>query len=265
MPVNTQGDISMKVMKTAIFTFFLFTVMMTICGVYGQPINEANNLSDDIVVKKLADGVWLHTTYYDLPELKLKHYPANGLIVIDGPEAMMINLPWTDEQTAIIFDWVKREHNATVEYVIPTHSHIDCSGGLAEAHRRKAISFSLDKTAEILELTGKTIPQNRFSETLSLICGSIRVEFIFAGAGHTADNIIAWIPQKKILFGGCLVKSGDAKTLGNIEDARLTEWPETLIKIKEKYSSAVIIIPGHGSAGSIELLEHTLKLLEEVK
>jgi glyoxylase-like metal-dependent hydrolase (beta-lactamase superfamily II) len=65
--------------------------------------------------------------------------------------------------------------------------------------------------------------------------------------------------------GGCLVKSIDAKALGNIEDASLAEWPESLTRIKDKYSSAEIVIPGHGNQGSLKLIDHTLKLLEEKK
>ena len=96
-------------------------------------------ISDDVVLHPLAPGVWVHTTSADVPGYG--RVPANGLVVIDGPEAMLIDLPWTDELTATLCDWIAKSHGAMVKVVIPTHFHEDCMGGLAEAHRRGAVSY----------------------------------------------------------------------------------------------------------------------------
>ncbi|MFH1717597.1 MAG: subclass B1 metallo-beta-lactamase [Planctomycetota bacterium] len=230
---------------------------------HAQSNNAAIRLADDVTVTRLADGVWLHTTYYDL--LRLKHVPANGLIVINGPDAVMIDTPWTDEQTGVLFDWVAREHKAAIRKVVPTHSHIDCAGGLAEAHRRGADSFALQKTADILAKAGKPAPQNWFTERMSLACGDTRVEAAFLGGGHTIDNIVVWIPAKKMLFGGCLVKALNAKNLGNISESDLPAFPKTLKKVKEAYPDAKIVIPGHGQPAGLDLIDHTIKLCEATK
>ena len=220
--------------------------------------NSIMNLARDVRVEKLAEGLWLHTTYYDISGLR--NVPANGLIVIDSKHAIMIDLPWTDEQAGVLFDWVVKEHSAVLEKVVPTHFHIDCAGGLAEAHRRGADSFALEKTAEILKRTNKLVPRNWFTERISLSCGDTRVELAFLGGGHTVDNIVAWIPSRKILFGGCLIKSLNAKDIGNTEDADLVNYPITLKKVKERYSDAKIVVPGHGRPGGIDLIDHTIRL-----
>jgi metallo-beta-lactamase class B len=131
---------------------------------------------------------------------------------------------------------------------------------LAEAHRRGADSFALEKTAEILKKTNKPAPMNWFTERMSLICGDTNVELAYLGGGHTVDNIVAWIPARKILFGGCLVKSQNARNLGNTDEADLINYPATLKKVREKYSEAKIVIPGHGRPGGIELIDHTIEL-----
>ena len=234
----------------------VFGISIKITG--SEPNNSGIRLADNVTVIRLAEGVWLHTTYFDISGLR--NVPANGLIVIDGKHAMMIDLPWTDEQTGLLFDWVAKEHGAVVERVVPTHSHIDCAGGLAEAHRRGADSFALEKTAEILKRTNKPVPMNWFTERMSLSCGDTYVELAFLGGGHTVDNIVAWIPSRKILFGGCLVKSLNARNLGNIKEADLVSYPATLKKVKERYSEAKIVVPGHGRPGWIELIDHTIEL-----
>ena len=101
---------------------------------------------------------------------------------------------------------------------------------------------------------------NWFVERMSLSCGETLVELAFLGGGHTVDNIVAWVPAKKILFGGCLIKSQNAKNLGNVEEADLINYPSTLKKVREKYSQAKIVVPGHGRPGGIELVDHTIEL-----
>ena len=178
---------------------------------------------------------------------------------------MMIDLSWTDTQTGVLFDWVAREQKATIQKVIPTHFHIDCAGGLAEAHRRRADSFALEKTAELLKEGNKPVPMNWFTERMSLSCGNVRVELAFLGGGHTVDNIVAWIPARKILFAGCLVKSLNAKDIGNTEDADLVNYPITLKKVKERYPDAKIVVPGHGRPGGLNLIDHTIRLCNNRK
>jgi len=111
-----------------------------------------------------------------------------------------------------------------------------------------------------LKQTNKPAPRNWFTERMSLSCGNTSVELAFLGGGHTVDNIVAWVPARKILFGGCLVKSLNARNLGNTEDADLINYPATLKKVREKYSGAKIVIPGHGRLGGIELIDHTIEL-----
>jgi metallo-beta-lactamase class B len=78
--------------------------------------------------------------------------------------------------------------------------------------------------------------------------------------GHTVDNIVAWIEGRKVLFSGWLVKSVNAGNLGNTSEADLVSYPVTLKKVKEKYSSARIVVPGHGRPGGIDLITHTIAL-----
>jgi len=80
------------------------------------------------------------------------------------------------------------------------------------------------------------------------------------GTAHTTDNVDAWLPKQRILFGGCLVKSLDAQSLGNTSDGDLTAFPATLKKLKKAYQNAKIVVPGHGDWGGTKLIDHTLKL-----
>ena len=70
-----------------------------------------------------------------------------------------------------------------------------------------------------------------------------------------------WLPEDKILFGGCLLKSLEAKDKGNIKDADLKAWSVSVEQVKKKYPDAMIVIPGHGKIGNTSVFDYTLKLL----
>ncbi len=244
-------------------------VLVFLCGVIGTGCarfsphapGKTIRLSEDVTVQRIKPAVWLYTASYDLPEYG--RVPANGLILIGKNDALMVNTPWTEPQTALLFDWIEKRGRVSVKTVVLTHSHQDCAGGLAEAHRRKAESWALDRTADLLKADGKPAPTHVFPGKTEIRCGSETVELFYPGPGHTVDNISAWLPESKVLFAGCLIKSLDAKNLGNTKDGDLEKYPETLKKMKQVYPDAVLVVPGHGAVGGLELLDHTLDLCKK--
>lgn len=223
----------------------------------------AEKLGEDVWVSKLADGVWLHTTYHNLPGYG--RVPANGLVVVDGGEAALVDLPWTDGQTSTLLNWMRASQHAKVRYAIPTHFHQDCVGGLAEAHRWGASSFALSATVSILRKTGNAVPQHSFDRLTTLTCGATKIVLVYPGPAHTSDNIVAWIPDKKILFGGCIVKEMRAMNLGNTSDGDVLQYPKTLGQVKRMFADAKIVVPGHGAPGGLELVDHTIALCRTQK
>ena len=244
--------------------YFRLSVIVTLVVFFIGCTNHIENnmhaikLSGDVEVFQVAEGIWLHTTYYKLPNLG--RYPANGIIIISGNNSLMIDLPWTNKQAEILFDWIEKKHKATINAVVPTHSHTDCAGGLAEAHKRDADSWAFIETIEKLEKGKGTVPKNGFAKTKRLECGDVVIELAYLGGGHTTDNIVAWIPNQKVLFAGCLVKSLDAKNLGNTKEADLDNYPKTLKTVLQNYTDAKMIVPGHGKPGSLQLIKHTIEL-----
>ncbi len=215
---------------------------------------------DEVTVSKLADRVWIHTSYMEIP--RYGRVPANGMLVGDQNGICMIDLPWTNDQAGFIFDWVKTRLSAEIGIVVPTHSHIDCAGGLEEAHKRGADSWSHKKTREIIAGRGGELPQYTFEDKKIIDCGGMQVELHYLGSAHTVDNIVVWIPSTKTLFTGCIVKSLDAHGLGNISESDLNSYPKTLHEIEMQFGNATHVVPGHGDPGGIELIMHTKKLLD---
>ncbi|OHE63131.1 MAG: hypothetical protein A2413_18500 [Treponema sp. RIFOXYC1_FULL_61_9] len=84
----------------------------------------------------------------------------------------------------------------------------------------------------------------------------------YFGPAHSPDNVTIWEETNMLLFGGCLIKSLDSMTLGNIADADLKNWPIGIEKLQGKYANARIVVPGHGDYGDSDLLDHTYQLFK---
>lgn len=222
---------------------------------------EKIDLGRDVEVVALARGIWRHVTWKTF-ELKWK-VPANGLIVVDGEHAVMIDTPWSPEQTDVLLDWVQNNLKAQVETVIVGHHHVDCLGGLSAIHRRGGTSISLDQARMLALAEGIEAPRETFTGACKLMVGERELELFYPGPGHTVDNIVTWIADEKVLFGGCFVKSADARSLGYTAESDLAAWPASLAGLRSRYPEARVIVPGHGDPGGWELVENTLKLLKD--
>lgn len=79
---------------------------------------------------------------------------------------------------------------------------------------------------------GLTYPTLTFADELRIDLGGDRgwLELMHMGRGHTSGDIVAWLPQDKILFAGDLVEAEAALYTG---DAYHREWAEgTLDRVK---------------------------------
>ncbi len=111
-------------------------------------------------------------------------------------------------------------------------------------------------------MKGLPIPEMLLEYTHKFDFQDIPIEVDFIGEGHTEDSICVYLPMQKILFGGCSVKSLRSRGLGNIADANIDEWPDTIREMKRRFPEVEVIIPGHGLEGNVSLLDHTLSLFK---
>jgi len=118
-------------------------------------------------------------------------------------------------------------------------------------------------TIDLAKKHNLSLPDKGFKDSLKLKLNDKPIECYYFGAAHSTDNIVVWIPSEKILFAGCMAKEMKATTKGNLADADLKAWPNTIKKVMAKFPSTRIVIPGHGDAGGLELLQHTLDVVNK--
>lgn len=220
--------------------------------------------SDNLIVKQLSDHVFQHISYLNTGDFG--KVPCNGMIVVKDHEAIVFDTPTNVEGSVELVRYLTETMDYTVKAVVATHFHVDCVAGLAEFHAHQIPSYANGRTISLLKARdpGAALPQHGFQGSLELTAGGEVVLAGFFGEGHTPDNVIGYYPKGKVIFGGCLVKEVGAGE-GNLADANVGSWPQTIENIRAKYPEAELVIPGHGAVGGPELLDYTRGLFSPAR
>ena len=245
------------------FLSLLFTVLSINSAIAKTPHFEHIRVNTDIDLIKINENYYVHTSWYDYPGFG--RYPSNGLIFVRNGKALLVDTPNTNEQTAILYNFLQDHLKAVITKIIVGHSHSDCMGGLSVLHEKGVESIACAKTIQICTSQKLPIPNKSFVDSMVLEFEGETVICRYFGAGHTADNSIVYFPASKILFGGCLIKSLDSKGLGNTKEADIEDWDKTVVRIKRAYPLIKAVIPGHGDFGDRNLLDHTIALVKDHK
>jgi metallo-beta-lactamase class B len=219
----------------------------------------------ELVLEKIAEDVWIHKSYeYIEPWGPIL---SQGLVVKDGNKLVVIDTAWNNADTERLLDLIDERVFKGPGTLVPTHAHADKMGGMEPVNKRNWATLAFELTNEDAITRGLTPARDSILYSDQERGGpkfwSVgRVEFFYPGPGHTRDNIVAYDPKTKILFGGCLIRPGASDTLGNTADADLTAWADTVRRVAAEFPDAEIIIPSHGAPGDRSLLDHTIALAE---
>jgi glyoxylase-like metal-dependent hydrolase (beta-lactamase superfamily II) len=189
--------------------------------------------------------------------------PNSGVIVGDDA-VMVVDAQATPVMARQVIDRVGKITDKPIKYVLLTHYHAvrvlgaSAFGGaeiLASAATRALIAErgKADMDSEIgrfprlfravESIPGLTWPTITFPDQMSVWLGAREVRIMHIGRGHTAGDVLAFVPDANVVFSGDLVEYHSACYCG---DAYFTDWPATLDRLAEFGAKA--LVPGRGAA-----------------
>ncbi len=216
-----------------------------------------------VVLNKITEGVWLHTSSQDIPGYGVM--PSNGLAVKDGDSLILVNTAWGELATVELAKKLKEETGLDIGKLIVVHFHPDSLAGVDWLEAKGVKVLSHPATPNLSAQRGTPIPN---TSVPALLDPGSRVklgpvEISYPGPAHTQDNLMVYVSEPKILFGGCAVRAAKHTTLGNIADANLEKWPDSLEWAKTIYPETKMTVPSHGNPqAGISLIDHSLALLK---
>ncbi|KAF2334507.1 MAG: subclass B1 metallo-beta-lactamase [Flavobacterium nitrogenifigens] len=233
-------------------TIVLFLVIVS--NSFGQSKNSPLQISH------LTGDFYVYRTFNDYKGVKVS---ANAMYVVTKEGVVLFDAPWDKTQFQPLLDSIEAKHNKKVVMVFATHSHEDRAGGL-DFYKQKGIrTYSGKLTDEILKKNNEGRAEFIIPDDATFTVGQYTFEVYYPGKGHAPDNIVVWFGKEKILYGGCFIKSAEAKDLGNLGDADVKEWERSIKKVQSKFKYPKYVIPGHDDGTTSESINHTLKLVQD--
>ncbi|PQA88423.1 subclass B1 metallo-beta-lactamase [Hyphococcus luteus] len=218
------------------------------------------------VLEKIADDVWIHKSWRHVNGWGL--VLSQGLVVKVDTGVVLIDTAWTDADTEDLLALIEAETGAMPAKAIVTHAHADKMGGMKALHAHGVETIAHKFSNEDAPARGLTPAQTSMhllekgKQLYFAGYSGTPLEVYYPGAGHTRDNIVVYYAPAKVLFGGCLIRPGEASDLGNTADGDVNHWAQAARNVAEAFPEAEIVIPSHGPMGGRELLDHTIDLAE---
>jgi cyclase len=100
-----------------------------------------------------------------------------------------------------------------------------------------------------------------FDHRLDLYVDDLKIELIhLTTAAHTTNDVVAWIPEHRVLYSGDLIFNGGTPfvVMGSVSGSL-----EALRLVKEL--DPAVIVPGHGAPGGIETADACIAYLEWIE
>jgi metallo-beta-lactamase class B len=217
-------------------------------------------IGQTVWISRLTPGLWLHTTTAIIAEGQGVYFPANGLILEREDGSLLIDTGYLPEHAETLLTWSKQTLRSPIKQAVATHFHRDRTGGIPALQAAGIPTVAHPLTRELARSHGAAVP----TDTIDFVQGVARFsgdcELFFPGAGHTRDNIVAWLPHHQVLFGGCFLKSVTSADLGNLADAGVADWAGSVQRVHVRYPARKITIPGHGTTSGNPVAQ-TLELL----
>ena len=217
--------------------------------------SQADLADKQISFTKLSDHAYAYTAEGD---------PNTGIVIGDNA-VMVIDTQATPAMAQDVIRRIREVTDKPIRYVVLSHYHaVRVLGASAYAPEHIIASDDTlalikergeqDKASEIGRFPrlfrnaetvppGLTWPTLTFSGKMTLWLGSLEVQLLQLGRGHTKGDTVVWLPAERILFSGDLVEFDATPYAG---DAYFSDWPQTLDNIAAL--QPVKLVPGRGAA-----------------
>jgi metallo-beta-lactamase class B len=273
--------------QNLLILLFILSTASVLIGSEGKTIE----LGKDLAITEVENGVYLVVDWIPFGRSRV---PCNSLLVTTGPNTVI----WCDttcepESTKLVYEWTIKNLGDINLIEINTGFHNDNLGGNEFLLAKGVPIYGSDITAKIVRERGREEkekivrtfadsdntsyhracrqmtfkpPDHTFEieKGMVLTSGDETVEVYYPGPSHTIDNVVVYFQKRKVLFGGCMIKSLNAKNAGFTGDADMQQWPRSVEKLLSKYQDAKIVVPGHGACGDMKLIKHTIELLDKI-
>lgn len=260
----------MKIFKHKTFTLILIALLSHNAWATIADVNFSASKVTEKVYSIIAPS-------YGRPTPENKGWNSNSHFVITDNGVLVFDTGSSETIGKEIIKTIESVTNQPIRWVVNSHSHADHWLGNAAFAEMGAEIISTESSIEIMRKNGQVDVNaffrmtkgetgvTRLSYPTSLISGGERrnlggvtVEFFLTNDGHSPGDVLMWLPQQKIIFGGDITSAEWVPIMtprGNVP--QLVNVLNMLKKMKPEF-----VLTGHGKTTTVESLVRDSEFLE---
>ncbi len=224
-----------------------------------MPAPRLEEVADGVHVYLQPDGSWCL---------------SNSGVLVGPRSVLLIDTASTQPRARALREAVRTLTPLPARTLVNTHHHGDHTYGNFVFPEATIVAHDLAR-AEILAagLQLKVIwpdvewgdieivpPDVTFAQRLTLYAGELEVQLIYAGPAHTTNDVVAWIPEHRVVFAGDVVFNGGTPfcLMGSIAGSL-----EAIDMLRGLGAAAVV--SGHGGVAGPEVFDVNAAYLRWIK
>ena len=231
----------------------LVTAVAVFGGEYPKHVKER--------LKKITDRVYGVFGVYEQVSYENRGFISNAYFVVTKEGVLVFDALTTYKLGKEFVETIKGITKKPIRFAVVSHYHTDHfygvgalkeAGAVVIAHPWAYEYVSKPSSWNFYEARKKLLkehmagtemvtPDITTEGSLDIHLGEVKVEVKHFCKGHTPGDMVAWIPEEKVLFSGDIVFDGRLPFLGS---GNSKGWLECLRKILEL--DPEILLPGHG-------------------
>ena len=212
-----------------------------------------------------------------------RNFISNAGFVVTPAGAVVIDALGSPALARELMAEIRRVSGKEVTHVILTHYHADHIYGLQEFKRagariiahRAALQYLNSETARLrleasradlapwIDAATQLVPADEWLDgPRELVAGGVRLLLQPVGPAHTHEDLVAWLPDERVLFAGDIVFRGRVPYVGQADSRH---WIDALTSVLA--FDARVVLPGHGpmSTSAREDMELTRDYLAHLR
>jgi cyclase len=219
-------------------------------------------------IEEVSDGV------YGYIQLDGSWGLNNTGFIVGSDGVTAIDTCFTERRSRAFRDAIRSVSGLPVRALVNTHHHGDHTHGNFvfrpeamiighELCRKEVLETGLGTKALFPSVDWGEIevtpPSVTFDRWMTLYVGELRLELIYVGPAHTTNDVVVWLPERRVLFTGDIIFNGGTPfaLMGSISG-----WLEALERIRSL--GAERIVPGHGPVCTAEVIDDVAEYLRFV-
>jgi len=263
----------------------LLVCLSAVMGVQAQvPVPTATSAKPLMQAKQVVPNVYYVQGMSEMGSSANQNFISNAGFVVTPAGVVVIDALGSPELARRFVAEIAKVTRKPIHTVVLTHYHADHIYGLqvfkdlgahivAHSAAREYLNsdtarFRLEASRQDLwpwvDEKTRLVPADEWlSGPKTLTVGGVRFDIQPVGPSHTAEDLVVYLPQKKVLFAGDLVFRNRIPFVGQADSRHWIEAMQNLLKFDTRW-----VVPGHGpisndAQGDMTLTRDYLMYLRE--